>query len=255
MSGASRPADHFSSISAAYSAFRPRYPSSLLEYFASLAPAAKVAWDCGAGSGQATLDIARHFEFVVATDLSADQVAHAPNDPRVGWAACSAERAAIRSRSIDAIAIAQALHWFANDAFYDEVRRVASGPEVAIVAWTYAAPRMEGDVGAVLHRFMAGDVGPYWPPERKYVDTEYRTIPFPFPRIDSPPFSLENDWTLPQIVGYMRSMSATARYIKANGTDPVTGIEAELRTMWPDEAPRRIVWPVIVLAGRVGTTA
>ena len=253
MSGASSPADHFSSVSAAYSAFRPRYPAALIDYFASLAPRRRIAWDCGAGSGQATGDIARRFEFVAATDLSADQLARASRDPSIGWAACSAERAAIRSNSIDAIAVAQALHWFANDAFYSEAGRVACGPEVPIVAWTYAAPRMEGDIGEVLRRFMFEDIGAYWPAERKYVDSEYRTIPFPFERIDAPSFSLENDWTLPQIVGYMRSMSATARYMKANGVDPVVGVAEELLAIWRDGAPRRIVWPVIVLAGRIGS--
>jgi len=253
VSGASSPADHFSSVSAAYSAFRPRYPAALIDYFASLAPRRGIAWDCGAGSGQATVDIARRFEFVVGTDLSADQLARASKGPGIGWAACSAERAAIRSNTIDAIAVAQALHWFAHDAFYSEVKRVASGPDAAIVSWTYAAPRMDGDVGEVLRRFMFEDIGSYWPPERKYVDSEYRTIPFPFERIAAPPFALENDWTLPQIVGYMRSMSATARYMKARGGDPVVAVEAELHTIWRDTAARRIVWPVIVLAGRVGS--
>ncbi len=253
MSGASSPADHFSSVSAAYSAFRPRYPAALIDYFASLAPRRRIAWDCGAGSGQATADIARHFEFVVATDLSADQLARASKDPSVGWVACAAERTAIRSNTIDAIAVAQALHWFAHDAFYAEVKRAATAADVPIVAWTYAAPRMEGDVGEVLRRFMFEDIGSYWPPERKYVDSEYRTIPFPFERIDAPPFSLENDWTLPQIVGYMRSMSATSRYVKANSVDPVAAVGEELLAIWQDGAPRRIVWPVIVLAGRVGS--
>ena len=253
MSGASSPADHFSSVSAAYSAFRPRYPAALIDYFASLAPRRGVAWDCGAGSGQATADIAHRFDFVVATDLSAEQVSRATRGPKVGWAACAAERAAIRSKKVDAVAVAQALHWFAHDEFYAEVKRVASGPDVPIVAWTYAAPRMEGEVGEVLRRFMFEDIGEYWPPERKYVDTEYRTIPFPFERIEAPPFALENDWPLPQIVGYMRSMSATARYKKANGVDPVIAVEQELGALWRDDAPRRIVWPVIVLAGRVGS--
>ncbi len=253
MSGASRPADHFSSVSAAYSAFRPRYPAALIDYFASLAPRRRIAWDCGAGSGQATADIARRFEFVVATDLSADQVTRASKDPGIGWAACAAEQVAIRSASVDAIAVAQALHWFANDAFYSEAGRVACGPEVPIVAWTYAAPRMDGAIGDVLRRFIFEDLREYWPPERKYVDENYQTIPFPFERIDAPPFSLENHWTLAQIVGYMTSMSATARYIKANGADPVIAVEAELRALWSDAAPRRIVWPLIVLAGRAGS--
>ena len=97
------------------------------------------------------------------------------------------------------------------------------------------------------------DIGSYWPPERSYVDSEYRTIPFPFERVAAPPFSLENDWTLPQIAGYMRSMSATSRYVKTNGVDPVVAVEAELHAIWHDGAPRRIVWPVIVLAGRAGS--
>lgn len=248
-----RPADHFSSVSAAYSSFRPRYPVALIEFVASIAPRHRVAWDCGAGSGQATTDIARHFEFVVGTDLSVDQLSRATTNAHVGLAASSAEAAAVRSRSVDAITVAQALHWFRHDAFYAEVKRVASGSDAAIVAWTYAAPRMEGDVGEVLRRFMFEDIGAYWPAERKYVDDEYRTIPFPFARIDAPPFALENDWTLAQVAGYMRSMSATARYIKANGTDPVIAVEAELRALRPDDSARRIVWPVLVLAGRAGS--
>ena len=253
MSGAASPADHFSSVSAAYSAFRPRYPAALIEYFASLAPRRRIAWDCGAGSGQATADIARCFDFVVGTDLSAEQLARAPKERGVGWAACAAERAAIRSRTIDAVAVAQALHWFVHEAFYAEVKRVASGPDVPFVAWTYATPRMDGAVGEVLRRFVFEDIGPYWPPERKLVDTEYRTIPFPFERIASPPFVLENDWTPPQLAGYMRSMSAASRYLKANAVDPVVAVEEEMRAIWRDGAPRRIAWPVIVLAGRVGS--
>src|SRR5262249_3942031 len=146
VNGPSSPADHFSSVSAAYSAFRPRYPAELIDYFTSLAPRRRIAWDCGAGSGQATADIGRRFDFVIGTDLSAEQLSRASKNPRPGWAACSAERGAIRSAVVDAIAVAQALHWFAHDEFYAEVKRVASGPDVPFVAWTYAAPRMEGDV-------------------------------------------------------------------------------------------------------------
>lgn len=46
-------ADHFSGVSAAYAAFRPRYPSALFDFLAQAAPARNAAWDCGTGSGQA----------------------------------------------------------------------------------------------------------------------------------------------------------------------------------------------------------
>lgn len=250
--GPASSADHFSSVSAAYSAFRPRYPEALADWIASVAPARRLAWDCGAGSGQATTDLARRFEYVAATDLSAEQVDRGPRDSRIGWAVCTAECSAIRSRSANAVTVAQALHWFRHDEFYAEVRRVASGADVPLVAWVYAAPTMDGAAGAVLHRFMYEDVGAYWPPERAYVDMEYRTIPFPFERIDPPRFALDNAWALPQVLGYMRSMSATSRFQKAHGFDPVARVEPELRALWPDDSLRRIVWPVIVLAGRVG---
>ncbi len=254
MSGASSPADHFSSVSAAYSAFRPRYPAALIDYFASLAPRRRIAWDCGAGSGQATADIARHFEFVVATDLSADQLARASKNPSVGWAACSAERRRDpiqldrRDRGRAGAALVRKRRVLRGDQARRERLRCADRRvDIRRAAHGRRRRRSAAQVHVRRHR------GSYWPPERKYVDSEYRTIPFPFERIDTPPFALENDWTLPQVVGYMRSMSATSRYMKANGVDPVVAVGEELLALWQDGAPRRIVWPVIVLAGRVAS--
>jgi ubiquinone/menaquinone biosynthesis C-methylase UbiE len=210
------------------------------------------AWDCGAGSGQATRDLAPRFAEVVATDTSVEQLGQAPTLANVLWVASRAEAAPIRSRSIDLIAVAQALHWFDHDRFFAEVRRVAA-PGALFAAWTYAAPRMEGDVGVLLRDFMFGTLNAYWPPERKYVDDEYRTIDFPFERIPMAEMTLENAWSLDQLVGYMRSWSATARYQQARGVDPVIDVEARLRSAWSDpNRAREIRWPLIVVAGRVG---
>lgn len=242
--------DHFSGVAAGYAVFRPRYTPELFDFVASIAPAHRCAWDCGAGTGQATVGLADHFDHVIGTDVSPEQIANAPAHPKIEWHAAPAESVPIASGSVDLITVAQALHWFDHDRFYTEVRRVAV-PGAAIAAWTYAAPTMEGTVGEILRRFMFEDVGAYWPPERKYVDDEYRSIPFPFARIPVPPITLENDWTLGQVVGYTRTMSATDRYMKANGTDPVIALERELRAAWGNAAARRIVWPLIMLAGRV----
>lgn len=242
--------DHFSKLAAGYAAFRPNYPPELFDFLASLAPGRRRAWDVGAGSGQATMALAERFERVVATDLSAEQVARAPRRPNVEWHVAPAEDVPmIASSSVDLVSVAQALHWFDHARFYAEVHRV-SVPGGAIAAWTYAAARMEGEVGAVIHRYMYEDVGAYWPAERRYVDNEYRDIPFPFERVGAPAFSLEHEWTLEQVAGYLRSMSATGRYVERHGTDPVAGVELELREAWGTAVKRRITWPLIVLAGR-----
>src|SRR5262249_10842045 len=155
----------------------------------------------------------------------------------------------IETASVDLTTVAQALHWFDHDRFYAEVRRVsASG--AAIAAWTYAPPRMDAEVGAVLRRLAYETVGAYWPSERQDVETEYRTIPFPFERIESPRLSLREEWTVEQLAGYARSWSSTARYVAAHGDDPVVAFEQELRGVWGDSERRTITWPLILLAGR-----
>ena len=84
-------ADHFSAIASDYAAARPTYPPALFDWLASLVPRTGAAWDCAAGSGQATLELARRFDRVLATDASAAQLAQAPAHPRVTYRAAPAE--------------------------------------------------------------------------------------------------------------------------------------------------------------------
>ena len=251
MSRGRAPGDHFSSVSAGYAAFRPRYPRALFEFSASIAPQRHRAWDCGAGTGQATVDLAEWFDEVIGTDVSAEQIARAPRHERIVWLVAPAESTPLASRSVELITVAQALHWFDHAKFFDEVRRVGIS-DAAICAWTYAAPRMDGAIGQALRRFTFETLADYWPPERRYVDDEYRSIPFPFERLATPALVLEDEWSLHQLVGYIRTWSATSRYVAAHGRDPVTDIGRELAELWPDADERRqITWPLIMIAGRV----
>ena len=250
MSAPRAPGDHFSSVSATYATFRPRYPSALFEFVSSIAQNHRRAWDCGAGSGQATADLAEYFQEVVASDISAKQIASAEPHPRVRWIVSPAESTPIADASIDLIAIAQALHWFDHKRFNEEVRRVAA-PGAAIAAWTYGSPRMEGPVGRALDRLMYETLGTSWPPGRNHVLAEYRTIPFPFPRIAAPSLMLEERWSLERVAGYARSWSATVQYRTTHDDDPVETFEREARETWADGESRAMVWPLTILAGRV----
>ena len=245
------PGDIFSAVSAGYATFRPRYPRQLFEFIAAVAPRRVRAWDCGAGTGQASVDLAEWFNEVIATDVSAEQIAHAPVQPKIMRVVAAAEAPPIRSGTIDVITVAQALHWFDFDRFYEAVRRVASAGAV-IAVWTYAAGRMEGDIGEALRRFTFETLAPYWPPQRRHVDAEYRTIPFPFERIAGPALRLEDDWPLARLVGFIRTWSAVASYRGTRANDPVAALEHELAPLWGDaETRRRIVWPMALMIGRV----
>src|SRR5687768_2397733 len=220
--------DHFSGVAGAYAEFRPRYPETLFDWLADLAPSRQLAWDCATGSGQAALALASRFARVVATDASADQTAAAARHPRVEYRVARAEASGLDAGSVDALTVAQALHWFDRPAFYAEAARVLSRDGV-LAAWTYGHPQLDDPgVDAVFRRFYSGTVGPYWPPERALVDEGYRTIEFPFPEVVPPAFEIETRWPLAALLGYAGTWSATTRFREARGFDPVPRLGAEL---------------------------
>ncbi|MFN3869736.1 MAG: class I SAM-dependent methyltransferase [Hyphomicrobiaceae bacterium] len=251
MSKSPTPPDHFSAVAAAYADARPTYPRQLYDWIAGQCPAHDLAWDCATGNGQAAVDLARQFARVVATDVSAEQIARAMTSPYIDYRIAPASDSGLADASADLVTIAQALHWFAGRKFYDEVRRVLR-PGGMIVAWSYGILHVEDEaIDQVCLRFYGETVEAYWPPERRHVEARYTTLPFPFPRIDVPEMHMEARWPLTALTRYFRSWSATGRYIATNGRDPVDGIEDELAALWGDPArPRRVTWPLTILAGR-----
>lgn len=243
--------DHFSTIARGYAAYRPRYPGALVDYLADLAPARSLAWDCACGSGQATLDLAERFARVIATDASAAQIEQAPRHPRIEWRVAPAERSGLASGTIDLVIIAQALHWVDVDAFFGEARRVTKVHGV-VAAWSYGNVRIDDDdIDRLVRHYSHEVVGPCWPPQRRLVDEGYRSIAFPFEEIASPTFAMHERWTLEQLLGYIRTWSATSRYIEARKENPMVDLASHLGDAWGDPAvARRVEWPLAVRVGR-----
>jgi SAM-dependent methyltransferase len=242
--------DHFSRLAAQYAEFRPLYPGALFDLLARLGPSRTRAWDCACGSGQATLDLAERFESVIATDASAQQIAAAKAHPRVTYAVARAEESGLDDASVDVIAVAQSLHWFERPAFYAEARRVLK-PQGVLAVWTYGIPRLnDANLDRIMQKFYWEIVGPYWPPERRYVEDGYRSIDFPFEEIVGPSLSMRETWTLPQFLGYLRSWSSVGRYVDARGEDPVIIAEEQFTPHWGTRA-RAVSWPLSLRLGRV----
>lgn len=244
--------DLFSRQASTYAAARPSYPEALYRYIVSLVPRRFLAWDCATGNGQAARDLARHFQRVIATDASAEQIAHAVPVSNVEYRVAPAEASGLESHSVDLVTVAQALHWLDHQRFYVEVRRVTA-PGAVIAAWCYGSAHAGPDVEALLREFEEGTVGPYWNPERKWVDEGYRTVPFPFDEVVPPPFELRVSWSLSQLVEYIGTWSAVAKFRSARGVDPVAPLLEQLASHWgPPDRRREVVWPVGLRIGRVG---
>jgi SAM-dependent methyltransferase len=150
--------------------------------------------------------------------------------------------------------VAQALHWFDFERFYREVRRVAK-PGGVLAAISYGEVRVEGAPDKVVSHFYHDIIGPFWPPERRYVDEGYRTVPFPFEEIEATAFAMQIDWNLEQLKGYLGTWSAVKEYEIKNGKNPMDLVGAELQAAWSDpEMLRRVSWPLSLRIGRVGTS-
>ncbi len=244
--------DHFSGHADVYRDARPTYPPELFGWLARQAPDVALAWDCGCGNGQATQALAGHFRHVTGTDPSAQQVAQAIPEHSVDYRVEPAERSSFDAASVSLITVAQALHWFDHARFYAEAKRVLK-PAGVLAAWTYSdCMTADAAIDRIKDRLYVELTGPYWPSERVHVDSGYQRLPFPFVEIEPPHFHMAMRWNVDQLLAYFRSWSATQRYIKANGEDPVALVEPELRRAWGDaQQVREVRWQFHLRAGKV----
>jgi ubiquinone/menaquinone biosynthesis C-methylase UbiE len=243
-------ADHFSRQAASYATFRPRYPDAMIEHLAQLAPRRDVAWDCGTGSGQAAVQLARHFTRVIATDASQGQLAQAQAQPNIEYRQALAESSGLADGSVDCVTVAQALHWFRLDGFYAEVTRVLR-PQGLLAVWTYNNPQLGPELDPVLSWFYGERVGRYWPSGREHVEDGYRSLPFPFPEIPSGAWRIEADLAREDFLGYVGTWSAVALCREAESRDPIPELRARFERVWPEASgPRRVMWPISLRVGR-----
>lgn len=241
--------DHFSERAAGYASYRPHYPLEVAAWLASVSPARDLAWDAGCGSGQLSTLLGDQFAKVIATDASAPQIAQAAQHPNVEYRVEPAERSTLADRSADLVTVAQAAHWLDLKTFYAEARRVAR-PRAVVALVAYEKTQINRAIDAVVERFYSGDLDRWWPPERKHIENGYRSLEFPFPRIDAPPFEMRAKWSADQVIGYIRTWSAVRAMEASTGTAATDRFVDELRQAWGDGA-REIRWPMVILAGRL----
>ena len=242
-------ADHFSTIAARYAAYRPTYPPALVDVLADRSPPG-TAWDIGCGTGQLSVDLARRFARVIATDPAQAQLDAATAAPNVEYRCAPAEASGLPDASIALAVAAQAAHWFDWPRFLTEVERVTvPGALVALVS--YDVLHVEGDAAnTIVQRYYRDDAGPYWPAGRVHVENQYRDLHLPWPAVEAPPIAMTVAWTRDELVGYLTTWSATVKLVAARGPGPLEAVSSALAAVWPEGEAREIRWTLTVKLAR-----
>ncbi len=223
----------------------------MFRYLAALTPNHTLCWDCATGNGQAATALTEYFNRVVATDASEAQIEAAVPDSNVEFAVATAESSGLRASSVDLLTVGQAFHWFDEQAFFAEAKRVLKTDGVLAI-WCYGICAVDPVCDAIIDKLYRDIIGDYWPPERDLIEQGYAGVTLPGEPVSTPPFDMSLGWQVDDMLGYLRTWSACKRYEEAQGSDPVAQVEAALVDAW-GPGMRDVVWPLTLKVSRANS--
>ena len=240
----------FNEKSELYAKVRPRYPQELFKFLETLCDEQKSAWDVACGNGQAAIDLANYFDEVHATDISEEQIAHAIQCPRINYSVQPAEKTDFFENQFDLVCVAQALHWFDYDIFWVEVKRVLK-PKGVFAAWGYSWFSITDEVDNILKESFLDVIEPYWEPQNNLLWNQYRDIPFPFEKINTPKIAMKTEWDLNQLFAYLQSWSATRLCVEKEGDAFLRQSYESVKSAWGEASkPKTVAMDFSLLVGR-----
>lgn len=237
--------DAFVGAAADYVKYRPPYPRALLNGLveqSAMWPAAGLL-DLACGPGRVALDLAASFETVWAVDLEPEMVEAGKQEAKrrgidnVTWFVGKAEDLAAPSDTFELVTVGEAFHRLdqvlvAHKAL-DWLKPGGCLATLGAVSMLSGGRAWQTAVAEVAQRWMGRAFPGGWGLAR--ADAQVGPEPYErelkaagFADVTSRSFSQPRDWTLDEIVGYLKSTSVCSK--KALGGDFPT-FEAELRTV------------------------
>ncbi|MBT0811433.1 class I SAM-dependent methyltransferase [Litoribacter ruber] len=242
--------DRFSHDSAGYANFRPHYPENVFKELFGLCVSFDAALDVATGNGQVARHLARKFSQVKATDISKQQIKNAYQASNLEYSIQPAEESSFADHSFDLITVGQAVHWFDFNSFYAEVRRLLK-PNGLLAILGYGLIQSEPSVELIIGHFYSDILGNYWDPERKWIDENYQTIPFPFKEVDFSIHTIAYSWNLEQLTGYLQTWSAVKNYKNQTGLDIMPQVTEELKKAFGERKEVKVSFPILARIGKV----
>ena len=115
----------------------------------------------------------------------------------------------------------------------------------------YGLLQVEPEIDKVILNFDEVIIASSWDKERKYIDENYRTIPFPYKEIESPAFENKFEWKFEHLIGFLNSWSAVKHYKEQINRNPLDLIYDDLKNCWGTAETRIIRFPLLLRIARI----
>lgn len=260
---------------ASYAAFRPTYPSTLLEAISTFITAHSgsgfnTAVDVACGSGQGTFYLTQLFNRVVGIDVSKAQVENAqakckqiqiPENKSVEFHIGSSSSIPLGPSSVDLVSCAQAWHWFEPNSFYCEAARVLK-PRGTLAVYGYGNVVLANEECNKLVSSFYRDLrkGGYWHKKRDHIDNKYQSVvlPSPFNMSERKDIEMHCQMTLSHLTGYISTWSGYCKFTEVNpGSKVLQELQEQIRSVLQKEGGKEeptldISFPVFLIIGHLG---
>ena len=127
----------YKSVAERYTKYRPYFHPLVIERiraYLNLQRPVGFALDVGCGSGQSTVALKEIADHVVGMDISAEMLRFAEKQPGIYYTRAAAEKLALRENLCDLMTTSLAYHWFDQDPFFAEARRVLKNEAWLIIS-------------------------------------------------------------------------------------------------------------------------
>ncbi|XP_050216677.1 uncharacterized protein LOC126667677 [Mercurialis annua] len=254
----------FDKQAAIYAEARPTFPKEWFSMLSALTSHHSLAWDAGTGNGQAAINIAQHYDQVIATDISEEQLKHAIPNPRIRYIHTPSSMTDDEivslvgaENSVDLVTVSVAIHYFDLERFYSQVKRLLRNPGGIIAVWTYNLIQVNSEFDPVMWQFYESAL-PFANPKAKIAMDCYRTLPFPFKSVgvgcEGQPMILDmpKEMSFEGMLGLLRSWSGVS-IAKDQGVELLSeDVVKEFEKAWGgSDVVRTVIYKTYMIAGKV----
>ncbi|XP_077240192.1 uncharacterized protein LOC143881080 [Tasmannia lanceolata] len=208
--------------------------------------------------------LAMIYKNVIATDASAEQLAHAPKLPSIQYhhtpSTMTIDELAhdiAPQGTIDVVTVAQAIHWFDLPTFYQQVNWVLRRPHGVIAVWCYTKPQVNNSVDTVFWRLFSNSES-FMDPAREMIKDEYKSLDFPFDPVEGLDhtgpivFEAKKLMDFDVYLTYIRSGSAYQTALEKGVELLSEEVIEDFRRAWGDGSSTKLVrFPVHLRIGKV----